>query len=109
LAVPPLSADMAWTKALKSQELSQVEAALEPTYLTPENSMKFLQATQLLEQSKFFDKAHAYALKSVAFNPDYFEAWRALYFSSLATDDEKKMALDNMKRLDPLNRNLLNQ
>lgn len=109
LAVPPLSADMAWTKAVQSQNLEQVESSLSATYLKPLNSFKLAQVTQMLEQSKLFAEAHQYALLGVEFNPDYFEAWKFLYFASNSTNEEKQRALANMKRLDPLNRNLLNQ
>jgi O-antigen ligase len=109
LAAPPLSADMAWTKSVRSQVLSEIEKSLESSYLTPLNSFKLAQIVQLLEQSKLNEQAHVYALKGVEFNPDYFEAWKLLYFATNSTEEEKRTALSNMKRLDPLNRNLLNQ
>ncbi|CAN2170274.1 RfaL Lipid A core - O-antigen ligase and related enzymes [Candidatus Nanopelagicaceae bacterium] len=103
IAVPPLSSDMAWTSALRSQNLATVEAALVPTYLHPQNSMRYAQIVQSLEQSKLPDIAHKYALIGVEFNPDYFEAWKSLYFATNATAEEKSRALENLKRLDPLN------
>jgi hypothetical protein len=103
LAVPPLSSDMAWTSALRSQNLATVEAALVPTYLHPQNSLRYAQAVQTMKQSKLFDKEHQYALVGVKFNPDYFEAWKSLYFATNATPEEKVLALQNLKRLDPLN------
>jgi O-antigen ligase len=103
LAVPPLSSDMNWTSALRSQNLATVEGALVPTYLHPQNSMRYAQIVQSLEQSKLPDVAHKYALIGVKFNPDYFEAWKSLYFTTNATPAEKALALENLKRLDPLN------
>jgi O-antigen ligase len=103
IAVPPLSSDMAWTSALRSQNLAKVEAALVPTYLHPQNSLRYAQIVQSLEQSKLPEIAHKYALIGVEFNPDYFEAWKSLYFATNATDEEKSRALENLKRLDPLN------
>jgi O-Antigen ligase len=103
LAVPPLSSDMAWMSALRSQNLATVEAALVPTYLHPQNSLRYAQAVQTMKQSKLFDKEHEYALIGVKFNPDYFEAWKSLYYATNATPDEKSLALQNLKRLDPLN------
>ncbi len=94
---------MAWTAALRSQNLENIEAALVPTYLQPQNSLRYAQIVQSLEQSKLYDKAHEYALIGVEFNPDYFEAWKALYYSTNATAEEKSRALENLKRLDPLN------
>jgi len=103
IGVPPLSSDMAWTSALRSQNLATVEAALVPTYLHPQNSLRYAQIAQSLEQSKLPDIAHKYALIGVEFNPDYFEAWKTLYFATNATVEEKSRALENLKRLDPLN------
>lgn len=103
IAVPPLSSDMAWTSALRSQNLATIEAALVPTYLHPQNSLRYAQIVQSLEQSKLPDIAHRYALIGVEFNPDYFEAWKSLYYSTNATVEEKSRALENLKRLDPLN------
>ena len=56
-----------------------------------------------MKQSKLFDKEHQYALAGVSFNPDYFEAWKSLYFATNVTPEEKVLALQNLKRLDPLN------
>ena len=103
IAVPPLSSDMAWTSALRSQNLATIEAALVPTYLHPQNSLRYAQIVQSLEQSKLPDIAHKYALIGVEFNPDYFEAWKSLYYSTNSTAEEKSRALENLKRLDPLN------
>lgn len=108
LAVPPISADMVWTRAVKSQSYAELEKSLQSTYLTPLNSFKLAQAVEMLEQSKLYDQAHQYAVQGTQFNPDYFEAWRFLYFSTRASEEDKRNALANMKRLDPLNRNLVN-
>jgi O-antigen ligase len=107
IAVPPMTADMRWKSALLSRDVQQVEQALVPGYLQPSNSAKFAQATQLFEQSKLGDLAYVYAKKGVEFNPDYFDAWKVLYFASKATEEDKALALINMKRLDPFNPDVL--
>ena len=61
----------------------------------------------LLEQSNFYDKSYKYAQIAVKFNPDYFDAWAQLYSLSNSTDAEKAQALENMKRLDPRNPDVL--
>ena len=109
IAVPPLSADMKWKSAIKAQNLQQVQIALTPSYLTPRDSARLAQAVIMLENSKLGDIAHQYALEGVKFNPDYFDAWRVLYGSSKATEAEKAQALENMKRLDPKNPDVLAQ
>jgi hypothetical protein len=109
IAVPPMSADMAWKSALKAQNVQQVEAALTPSYLKPRDSARLAQAVLLFENSKLPDLAYKYAKEGVAFSPDYFDAWRVLYSVSKATDADRAEALANMKRLDPKNPDVLAQ
>lgn len=109
IAVPPMSADMAWKSAVKSQNLQQVEAALTPSYLKPRDSSRLAQAVLLFENSKLYDQAYKYAREGVEFNPDYFDAWRVLYSISKSTPEDKELALANMKRLDPKNPDVLAQ
>jgi hypothetical protein len=63
----------------------------------------------LFENSKLPDLAYKYAKQGVAFSPDYFDAWRVLYSMSKSTPEDKEQALKNMKRLDPLNPDVLAQ
>jgi O-antigen ligase len=109
IAVPPMAADMAWKSALKAQNVQQVEAALTPSYLKPRDSARLAQAVLLLENSKLPDLAYQYAKEGVAFNSDYFDAWRVLYSLSKATQEDRDLALSNMKRLDPKNPDVLAQ
>ena len=109
IAVPPLSADMAWKSAIKSQNGQQVEAALTPSYLKPRDSARLAQAVLLFENSKLPDLAYKYAKEGVAFSPDYFDAWRILYSISKATPEDRELALTNMKRLDPKNPDVVAQ
>jgi O-antigen ligase len=109
IAVPPMSADMAWKSALKAQSIQQVEAALTPSYLKPRDSARLAQAVLLFENSKLPDLAYKYAKEGVEFNPDYFDAWRVLYSVTNSTVQDKELALANMKRLDPKNPDVLAQ
>jgi hypothetical protein len=107
LAVPPLSADMKWRSALQAQNLAQVEAALKPSYLAPASSSRLANAVQLFEQSNLPDIAYKYAKQGIEYNPDYFDAWKVLYYISKSNAADKELALKNMKRLDPKNNNVL--
>lgn len=109
IAVPPMAADMKWKSALNAQNVQQVEAALTPSYLAPRDSARMAQAVLLLENSKLPDLAYKFAKEAVAFSPNYFDAWRVLYSVSKATDADKAEALENMKRLDPKNPDVLAQ
>jgi len=107
LAAPPYSADAKWRSALASQNVQKVEEALVSGYLNPQNSYKYTNAVQLLESSKLFDLAYKYALIGVEFNPNNFDSWKVLYLITNSTAEDKARALENMKRLDPNNPNVL--
>jgi len=107
IAVPPYSADAKWRSALASQNAQKVEEALVPGYLNPQNSYKYASAVQLLEASKLFDLALKYAQIGIKFNPDNFDSWKVLYLITKSSPEEKAKALENMKRLDPKNPNVL--
>jgi len=107
IAVPPYSADAKWRSALISQNAEKLEEALVPGYLNPPNSFKYASAVELMENSKLYDLAYKYAQISVQFNPDNFDSWKMFYFISKSSAAEKAIALENMKRLDPNNPNVL--
>jgi hypothetical protein len=107
LAAPPYSADAKWRSALASQDVQKVEAALVPGYLNPQNSYKYTNAVQLFESSKLYDLAYKYALIGVDFNPNNFDSWKVLYLITNSTAEDKARAMENLKRLDPNNPNVL--
>jgi hypothetical protein len=106
IAVPPYSSDSAWNSALKSGDLNKVEKALQTSYLSPQNSNRYLTLFQILEQNKLFDLSYKYAKIATEFNPRSFEAWQMLYYSQKATPAEKALARDNLLKMDPLNPNI---
>jgi cytochrome c-type biogenesis protein CcmH/NrfG len=71
------------------------------------NSYKYANAVQLLESSKLNDLALKYAKVAVDFNPNHFDSWKLLYFVTNSSAEDKALALENMKRLDPNNPNVL--
>jgi O-antigen ligase len=107
LASPPYSADAKWRAGLTSQNVQKVEEALVPGYLNPMNSYKYASAVELLENSKLPDLALKYAKIAVEFNPDHFDSWKMYYYISKSSPEEKAIALENMKRLDPNNPNVI--
>ena len=72
-------------------------------YFNPQNSTKFLANIQILESSNLLDLSRKYALEAVKWNPEDFNLWKILYLIQKSTPDEKDLAVENMKRLDPLN------
>jgi hypothetical protein len=107
IACPPYSADAKWRSAITSQNVQKVEEALIPGYLNPQNSFRYSSAVQLLEGSKLYDLAYKYAQIGVEFNSNNFDSWKVLYFISKSSPEDKALALENMKRLDPNNSNVL--
>jgi hypothetical protein len=107
IAAPPYSADAKWRSALASQNVQKVEEALIPGYLNPPNSYKYASAVELFESSKLNDLALKYAKIAVEFNPNHIDSWKVMYFIAKSSAEEKALALDNMKRLDPNNPNVL--
>jgi hypothetical protein len=109
IACPPLSADMKWRSALNSKDANKVIQALKPSYLSPSDSQRFAQATQLFATSNLLPQAHQITLDALRFNPDSYDSWRNLYYLSNSTPEEKAEAVANLKRLDPLNPDVTKQ
>jgi len=103
LAAPPMSADMKWAKVQKTRQLSDLEIALAGGYLTPSNSQRLASVVVNLEESQLPEYAIKYARMGVNFNPENFDAWKVLYYSTKSTAKEKAKAKAEMIRLDPLN------
>jgi O-antigen ligase len=103
ISAPPIAGDSSWMRAINSNNLNQVTNALTPSYFSPPSSFKYSQAVQLFSNSNLPDESIKYARLAVEFNPDYFYAWRDLYFLPNSTASEKNQSKANMKRLDPLN------
>jgi hypothetical protein len=102
-ALPPLTADAKWRSAQLSQSLPPLEESMRSSYFNPQNSMKYVMNIQTLESSNLFELSHKYALQATRWNPESFDLWKVLYLVKNSTPEEKSIALENMKRLDPLN------
>jgi hypothetical protein len=75
--------------------------------MNPSDSYKYAQAVHLLNSSNLNDLALKYAQQAVLFNSENFDAWKQLYVLPNSSQDEKSLALTNMKRLDPKNNDVL--
>jgi hypothetical protein len=106
LALPPLVSDAKWRSAQVSRAVQNIEASMIPGYFNPQNSMRYISNIQSLEQSNLPELSRKYTLEAIQWNPDVFDLWRILYFLRNSTDQEKSTAVENMKRLDPLNPNV---
>jgi hypothetical protein len=104
---PALNSDAKFFAALNSKDAAQIEAALTPSLVNPASSSKYTISVDLFMRSNLLSPALKYAREAVKFNPDSFDSWRQLYFLDNSMPDEKTTALQNMKRLDPRNPDVL--
>jgi len=107
LAFPPLGSDIKWKSALESRSVAQIESSLKDSFLNPVPSSRFAIAYQIFGNNNLPDYALKYARIITKSNPNYFEGWRALYLLPNSTQAEKKIAASNLRRLDPLNPDVL--
>jgi hypothetical protein len=103
IALPPLAADVKWLGALKSQNLDTIMSALKPSYFNPTDSARLVVAVTGLQSNNLNKEALEIARQGVTYNPDFTDAWKMLYYIPIATEAEKKLAKENLTRLDPLN------
>jgi uncharacterized membrane protein YciS (DUF1049 family) len=106
IALPPYSSDTKWKSALGSSSVAQIEEALTPGYLNPQSAFRYANAVQLFESNKLYDQAYKYAKIGVEFNPDFFDAWKMLYYIQKSSPEERVLAKANLLRLDPMNKNI---
>ena len=107
-AAPPIASDSAWASASQSGNFVEVQKALEPSYLHPETTFKYLNVIETLERSQLHEQAHDYALAALRFNPHNYDLWYALYAIKNSTEAEKAKALQKLKSLDPHNPDVTN-
>lgn len=106
LVSPSYVSDSKWRIAIESKDLTKVENALVPSFMNPPSSYKYNQAVDLMARSGLNEQAYKYALIAVEYNPDSFDSWKLLYLIPNSTEADKARALQNMKRLDPLNKDV---
>ena len=106
ISLPPFIADAKFTSAINKQDLGVLEQSLNSGYMNPLYSDRLARAVIIMGNSNLHEQAYKYAKVGVEFNPRYFDAWNVLYYAKLSTDTDRKLALKNMKLLDPNNRKL---
>jgi hypothetical protein len=103
VALPPLSADVALRSAQISRDALKLESTMTTSYFNPPNSQKYSLNIQAFEGSGLFEQSHKYALEGVKWNPESYDLWQLLFLIKNSTEAERALAIENMKRLDPLN------
>jgi len=100
---PPLASDTKWRSAQVARSVPLLEASLAPSFMNPQHTTRYLVSIQAFEESNLPALAHKYAQEAVKFDSENFELWKVFYLIQASTPEEKALALENMKRLDPLN------
>jgi hypothetical protein len=100
---PPLASDTKWRSAQVARSVPLLEASLVPSFMNPQHTTRYLVSIQAFEESNLPALAHKYAQEAVKFDSENFELWKVFYLIQTSTPEEKALALENMKRLDPLN------
>jgi hypothetical protein len=103
LACPPYFGDSSYRTALQSGNAAELEKALTPRYLAPATTYKYADVAQKFEAAGLTDLAYKYTKIAIEFNPNSYEAWSIFSQISKSTPEEKQLALENLRRLDPLN------
>jgi tetratricopeptide (TPR) repeat protein len=104
IVFPYFNADRLQLKSLNSRDaISAVEVAK----MYPESSNRYQRIGTELTKSGLMVQALEVARAAVAFNPNSFSGWALVLANDLSTLEEKKEALNQLKRLDPFNK-LLN-
>jgi O-antigen ligase len=108
MALPPAAADIKMRSAQVSLEALKVEQTMDSAYFNPQNTQKYALNIQVFENSGLFDLSRKYTLEAIKWNPETYDFWRILYSIRNSTPEEKNLAIEKMKALDPLNPELKN-
>lgn len=100
IALPPFLNDADYRSSLAAKDAKRVIAN---STKWPIDSFRLTSNAILLENSKLTEEAYQLAKKAVEYNPNYFDSWRLLANISKSSPEEKKLAIEKMKFLDPLN------
>ncbi|CAN2231267.1 O-antigen ligase family protein [Candidatus Planktophila dulcis] len=103
IALPPATADIKMRSAQVSQDAFKVEQTMDSSYFNPQNIQKYALNIQVFENSGLFDLSHKYTLQAIKWNPETYDFWRILYSIKNSTQEERDLAIQKMRVLDPLN------
>jgi O-antigen ligase len=103
VGMPPYVASSKYKTALQT---SNPQIIQEAAYLWPQEPSRMIQVAVALNENKLSAQGLEVALDAVAKFPDNYGVWAALDSMTNANPEQKALALQQMKRLDPLNPNL---
>jgi O-antigen ligase len=100
VGMPPYLASAKYKGALETSNPTVIQEA---AYIWPVDSTRMIQVAMTLNDNKLEDQGLQVALDAVERFPDNYSVWSALSLMKKASDVQKAEALEQMKRLDPLN------
>jgi O-antigen ligase len=100
ISIWPLASDVNYVNALKSGEVSRIQAS---AYARPLQAQKFFDVANILLENKFEKESLQTIRDGVKNFPNTFELWKILSIEPNATILEVTEANRQMSRLDPLN------
>lgn len=100
VGMPPYAASAKYKGALETSNPIVIQEA---AYIWPVESSRMIQVANTLNQNKFEKEALEVAVDATERFENDFGVWATLSSMALATDQQKKQAFEEMKRLDPLN------
>ena len=103
VGMPPYLASARYKGALETSNPTVIENA---AYIWPVDYSRMIQVASTLDQNKLQAQGLKVAVDATKRFPDNYSVWATLNAMSAATAEQKAEALQQMKRLDPLNPNL---
>ena len=97
--LPPVIREHSWRNSLSGKKIEKI---YETTNAWPQNNQRYIQTAQILIRSNLGDETLKIVKDGISFDPDFRDYWFFLYNIS-ANEKDKALALENLKRLDPLN------
>lgn len=99
LISPPFLKEHSWRKSLSSNKIEKIISA---TNAWPKSNQRYIQTSQMFLKSNLGNETIALVRDGIKFDPDFRDYWFFLY-NLTSSQSEKALALENLKRLDPLN------
>jgi hypothetical protein len=99
----PMYADSVWRSSFNTQKQEAIETAI---VQWPLNATRLINGSNIFIDNSLNEPAIKYARLAVKEFPDDYYAWNNLYRMPLSTQKEKFLALNQLRRLDPLNPNV---
>jgi O-antigen ligase len=100
VGMPPYVASSKYKAALQTSNPQVIQDA---AYLWPQEPARMIQVAVALNQNKFVAQGLEVAIDAVSKFPDNYGVWAALDSMTNASPEQKALALEQMKRLDPMN------